>query len=397
MHKERFYNSVRKVVKREFVRIIERKTLYLLSIIVPFIVAVILFVIFNNPVLRNVPVAIYDEDHSELSQLITRYIGSTPSMKIVTYANSLEELKKNFRTDNVSAAFHFPKGMEATIKDGKQSNVELFMNTMNLIKSNTVMKDGSTIIKTISGGAFLQKLRSKGMMEKQAMDLVNPVQIETKILFNPSYSYLVYLVPALVTFVLHMAVFLVSVLLISTEFTEKTFSDLLVTADNQIPAIIIGKAIPHISIQLLNVIILLGIFYPFFGITIAGSVLTAIIFTSFFLIVVFFLGLMISSLFHDLMFSTELALFLTTPAFIFSGLSYPLRIMPEIHSTYAQLMPYTHFIEGFVKIYQMGVPVQYLIPQFLKLSIFIIVSVAVTIFALRYNIKRYGLSAEKNK
>ena len=72
-------------------------------------------------------------------------------MKIVTYANSLEELKKNFRTDNVSAAFHFPKGMEATIKDGKQSNVELFMNTMNLIKSNTVMKDGSTIIKTISG------------------------------------------------------------------------------------------------------------------------------------------------------------------------------------------------------------------------------------------------------
>ena len=105
---------------------------------------------------------------------------------------------------------------------------------------------------------------------------------------------------------------------------------------------------------------------------------------------------MISSLFHDLMFSTELALFLTTPAFIFSGLSYPLRIMPDIHSTYAQLMPYTHFIEGFVKIYQMGAPVQYLVPQFLRLSIFIIVSVVVMIFALKFNIKKYGLSPEKN-
>jgi ABC-2 type transport system permease protein len=262
MHKERLHNSIGKVIKREFVRITERKTLYLLSIIVPFIVAIILFVIFKNPVLRDIPVAIYDEDHSELSQLITRYIESTRSMEIVTYANSLEELKKDFRTDKVSAAFHFPQGMEATIKDGKQSNVELFMNTMNLVKSNTVMKDGSTIIKTISGGAFLQKLRSTGMMENQAMDLVNPIQIETKILFNPGYSYLVYLVPALVTFAFHMAVFMASVLLISAEFTEKTFSNLLETADNKIPAIIIGKAVPHLTIQLMNIIILMGIFYP---------------------------------------------------------------------------------------------------------------------------------------
>jgi ABC-2 type transport system permease protein len=397
MNKERLHNSVAKVIKREFRRITERKTLYLLTIILPFIVAILLFVIFKNAVLREIPIAIFDEDHSELSQLITRYISSTPSMQIVVFTNSLDELKKDFKTDEVSAGFHFPKGMESTIKDGKQSNVELFMNTMNLVKSNTVMKDGSTIIKTISGGAFLQKLRSNGMMENQAMGLVNPIQIETKILFNPSYSYLIYLVPALVTFVLHMAVFLASVLLISTEFTEKTFSDLLKTADNKIPAIIIGKAVPHLTIQLMNVIILMGIFYSLFGINIAGSVFTAILFTFFFLIVVFFFGLMISSLFHDLMFSTELALFLTTPAFILSGLSFPLRIMPDIHSTYAQLMPYTHFIEGFIKIYQMGVPIQYLAPQFLKLSIFIIISIIVTVFVLKYNIKKNDMSAEKSK
>ena len=228
------------------------------------------------------------------------------------------------------------------------------------------------------------------------MDIVNPIQIETKILFNTNYSYLVYLVPALVTFILHMAVFLVSVLLISAEFTEKTFSSLLEAADNKISAIIIGKAIPHLSIQLLNVIILLGIFYPLFGIPMEGSVITAILFTFFFLVVVFFFGLMLSSLFHDLMFATELALFLTTPAFIFSGLSYPLRIMPNVHSIYAQLMPYTHFIEGFVKIYQMGVPFVYLVPQILRLSVFLVISIIVSVFALKFNIKKYGLSPEKS-
>jgi ABC-2 type transport system permease protein len=396
MKEKKLYNSIGKVMRREIGRIAERKTLYLISIFIPFIVSLMLFTIFKNAVLRDIPVAIYDEDHSELSKLIIRYIESTPSMQIVTYANSPEELKTNFKSGKVSAAFHFPKDMEAVIKDGKQSNVEVFMNTMNLIKSNTVMKDGSTIIKTISGGAFLQKLRTNGMMESQAMAIVNPIQIETKILFNPSYSYLVYLVPALVTFILHMAVFLVSALLISAEFTENTFNELLETADNKIAAVITGKAIPHLAIQFMNVIILLGLLYPLFGIVIAGSVITAILFIFFFLVVVFFFGLMISSLFHDLMFSTELALFLTTPAFIFSGLSYPLRIMPDLHSTYAQLMPYTHFIEGFVKIYQMGAPVQYIIPQFLKLSVFIIISLAVTSVALKYNNKKYALSQGKH-
>lgn len=396
MNENSLTKSIGKVIKRELGRITERKTLYLLSIILPFVVSIILFVIFKNAVLRDIPVAIYDEDHSELSLLVTRYIESTPSMKIVKYDNSLNEVKDDFRTDNVVAAFHFPKDMEAVIKDGKQVNVELYMNTMNLINSNTVMKDGSTIIKTVSGGAFLKKLRSKGLMEKQAMELVNPMQVDTKVLFNPNYSYMVYLVPALVTFILHMALFMVSVLLISAEFTEKTFSDLLKTADNRLLAIIIGKSIPYLIIQLLNVIILLGLLYPVFGIVIQGSVITAILFTFFFLAVVFFFGLMLSSIFHDLLFATELAIFLTTPTFIFSGLSYPLRIMPDLHSTYAQFMPYTHFIEGFVKIYQMGVPFEYLLPQIFRLSIFLIISIIVTFFALRYNIKKYGLTPEKS-
>ena len=397
MEDKKLIHSIGKVAKREFNRITERKTLYLLAVVLPFVVSLVLFLIFKNGMVHQIPVAIFDEDHSELSTMITRFIQSTPSMSIVTYANSLEEVKQDFRRGKVQAAFHFPENMEAIIKNGRQTNVEIFMNSMNLLNSNSVLNDGAKIIKTVSGGALVKKLGSAGVMQQQAMDIASPIKLDTKILFNPGYNYEVYLVPALASFALHMVTLLIAVLLISAEFSENTFADLLNTADNKISAIIIGKAIPHLAIQSLNVIILLGVFFPLFNVSIAGSSLTAILFTIFFLAVIFFFGLMISSLIHDQMLSTEAALFLTTPAFIFSGLSFPLRIMPVIHSTYAQLMPYTHFIEGFVKIYQMGAPVEYLTPQIIKLSIFLIISITVTVPALKYNLKKYGLHTERNK
>ncbi len=397
MRNKNLINSTWKVAGREFKRITEKKTIYLLAVILPFAVSLVLFLVFKNGTVHNIPVAVFDEDHSELSTMITRFIQSSASMNIITYANSLEELKYDFKSAKVQAAFHFPKDMEATLKDGKQTNVEVYMNSMNLLISNSVMSDGTKIVKTVSSGILLKELSSAGIMQQQAMDIAVPIKLDTKVLFNPGYNYEVYLVPALASFALHMVTLLIAVLLISSEFSDNTFGELMITSDQKISAIILGKAIPHILIQALNVIILLGVFFPLFNVYIAGSSICAIVFTVFFLITVFLFGLMISSIIHDQMLSTEVALFLTTPAFIFSGLSFPLRSMPGIHSSYAQMMPYTHFIEGFVKIYQMGAPVQYLIPQILRLSIFIAISVVVTAIALKHNFTKYGLSGEINK
>jgi ABC-2 type transport system permease protein len=59
--------------------------------------------------------------------------------------------------------------------------------------------------------------------------------------------------------------------------------------------------------------------------------------------------------------------------------------MPLFHQIFAQGMPYTHFLYGFLKLYQMGAPAADILPEVGRLSIFIILSAAVTLFALRYH------------
>jgi ABC-2 type transport system permease protein len=380
------------VAKRELSRILHKRSLYILAIITPPVIFLLFALVFRSALLRNIPVAVYDEDKSSLSLLITRYVESAPSMEVVKYVNSLEELKQEFLKGNIKGAFYLPKNMERDIKKGKQGNPVIFINSMNLIISNNILNDGEKIIKTVSGGALLKKIRSSGAVENQAMDIVNPVKIDTQILYNSNYSYEQYLFPGLAVFTLMMIIMLTSVLLISSEFVHNTFPDLLLTAQNKISAIIIGKSIPHIFIHSINIIILVGVIFPLFGISINGQVIPVLFYLIFFVIVTFFFAIAISSLFHDQMFATEIVLFYNTPAFIFSGLTFPIWAMPKAIAFAAQFILFTPFLSGFLKIYQIGTPLGYILNDFLRLSIFLCISILVLSLALRHHIKLYNKS-----
>jgi len=75
----------------------------------PVVLFVFFSLVYSNELVRGIPIAILDEDHSELSLLLTRYAGSASSMKIVNYVNSMDELKSEFRKGSVRGAFTFQR------------------------------------------------------------------------------------------------------------------------------------------------------------------------------------------------------------------------------------------------------------------------------------------------
>ena len=374
-----------RVMKREWRRIGERKTLYLLSIVLPILLFLFLGYIYSNGVLRDIPVAVFDADNSGMSRLIIRAVESTSAFRIVEYTHSVDEIKEGFQRGRIQGAFYIPKDLERNIKRGKPSTVVIFNNSTNLVIANTTLKDGSALIKTISGGILLKKFRSNGLQTEQAMHIINPFRIETQSLYNPNYNYLNFLVSGLIPVMLQMIIMVAAVLLNSSEFTHRTFLELFATAEGSVWAIFIGKSLPHLAIHSAAVLGILGIIFPLFGMQIVGSTLATAFLFIYFVMASFFFGLMISAVFHNQQFATEVALFINIPAFIFSGFVFPLWAMPLFHQIFAQVMPYTHFLYGFLKLYQMGAPTTDILPELGRLSIFIILSAAVTLFALRYH------------
>ena len=366
-------NAIINVAKRELERIASSKIYIFLLFILPVTLFVFLAYIFLEGVVRDIPVAVCNADNGELSRTFTNMIESTGSMKIVKYVESETVLKEEFLNGSIYAGFYIPGGFEADIKSGKGSSVVVYNNTTNLITGNTVLKDATTFIKTFSAGVLLKKIRSKGVVEEQAMNILNPVKIDTHALYNPNYNYLNYLVPGLIPVMFQMIIMLLSAILISSEFSGNSLVSLFEAAENKVYAVIIGKSIPHLIIYLSTVFLILGAVYPFFKIEVTGSIVYILLCFTLFIFSCFFYGLMISCFSKNYLQTTEISLFINTPAFIFSGFIFPLWAMPAPHTWFAQLMPFTHFIDGYLKLGVMGTSLSSAMPQILRLSGFVII------------------------
>ncbi|MFA3781770.1 ABC transporter permease [Melioribacteraceae bacterium 4301-Me] len=380
--------NIKEIVLREFKRITEQKTIYVLSIITSLIIFFLYALIYKNELVRELPVGICDLDYSMLSRKITESVESTSSMKIMHYFTSVEEIKQSMRQGKIVAAFYIPKGLENKIKKGENSTVVIYINASNLIVSNIIYKDGLTILRTISGGILLKKLEAKKLSKESAINLINPIRLDTNSLYNPNYSYLSYLVPGLIAFSLQIIIIITAAVSIGSEFTDNSFEKLLKIPDNNLSAILIGKSLPLILIHTVNVFLILGIIFPLLNIPIHGNVLLVALFIIYYIISCVMLGLLISSIFHNQLLATEFAVFINTPAFILSGFTFPIWAMPLIPRVLAQLMPFTHFLNGFLKLYLMDTPIATVIPEIGILTLFTIGSFLLSILILKYKIKK---------
>jgi ABC-2 type transport system permease protein len=81
--------------------------------------------------------------------------------------------------------------------------------------------------------------------------------------------------------------------------------------------------------------------------------------------------------------SLDIAFFYNSPAFVFSGFTFPLIGMPFFNSLYAHFIPYTHFLHAFFKLYQMGTPFRYITPELSILGLFFLVGFITSYVALK--------------
>ncbi len=377
------------VLKRELGRIAKNKTIYTLTIFLPIVIFTFSSYIYKNGVLKEIPVIVCDRDHSSLSDSYCQLIESSGTMKISKYVASQEEIITAFKNGGIYAAFYIPDNFEADIKKGKCTTLTIYNNALNIISDYNILKEGKTITKTFSGAVLLKKLSSRGISAQESMNVINKVTIDTQSLYNPNYNYLTYLIPGFVPSLLQMIIMVVAVLLISSEFSHNTFGELLETANYRLSALILGKSLPHIAIHTITALGILAILFPAFDVPYSGSIFLTLIVYFIFICAAFYLGMMISTIIHDQYISTEVALFINTPAFIFSGFIFPMWAMPAANSLFAQIMPFTHFINAFIKIYFMNTDLSAAYKEIRDLCLFILFSLLIIVLTLFVQINKF--------
>jgi ABC-2 type transport system permease protein len=376
------------IAQREIFRIAKGKSSRTLLIYIPLAVFLFLALIYVKGTLRDEPVAVYDADHTPLSRLIIRYIDASSYAKVATYLNSEDDMKNFFlEHDDIHAIYYIPQGTEREIIKGETSKIIVYTNSSNIVFGNLIYKNANTIATTISVGILLKKFMLKGESPQKAFDLAMPIRVHTHALFNSYYNYLYYLLPGLMTVLLQMLLFFAAARSINSEFSENTIFELRKMAGDKIYPIIFGKALAY-TLMGLSVTALIGVFFGVFAIPINGNLFALFFLFTYFVITTVFLGLMLSAIIKDEILALDLAFFYNSPAFVFSGFTFPMFLMPSFNSFYADMIPYTHFLSAFFKLYQMNTPLHYIRMEIFYISIFLVIGVLGSMGALKFYFKK---------
>lgn len=380
--------AVSKIFWREWKRLFQLPAFYVVFLVIPPILYFFYGFIYQKQFARDLPVALWDEDRSEISRKLVDMMATTPSVHFAETVHSEEELKKAMFAGKISAAIHFPKDFEAKIKKGEKVEVTLYNNAAALVGAKIIYKDVAGVVIKGGLGVVLQKQTRQGMSPAKAQALVQPIKLNTYTLYNPSYNYKDFLTPGLITVAVQMALLLLAVLLLNYEKKTDTEQELIRLAQGSASAIIVGKTLAFLTLSWYLFVLIFFVVFPFFDLNLPSSILNVFVLYNFLVLACIGVGMMVSAIVDDVMVATDVALFFTSPAFVFSGFTFPRWAMPWYDQFYADIMPYTYFMDGFVKAYFMGLPPKYFQSELLSLSLIMVTGFGTALIFYQFKINK---------
>ena len=121
------------------------------------VLAVIVYAFFYplpylNQVMKDVPIAVVDQDHSALGRRLVRMADGHQSIKVAAEATSVSEAEALVREGAVAGVLVVPRGFESDVLEGRQAHVTGQIDAAYLLTYNTALAGLMESVGTLSAG-----------------------------------------------------------------------------------------------------------------------------------------------------------------------------------------------------------------------------------------------------
>ncbi len=311
--------------------------------------------VYSNQVVKDVPVAVINQDASKMSRDYINMLDATEGLKTISNYTDLQAAKVAYYSKEIMGIVIIPKNFEKNIRSGKQTTITTFSDAANMIFYKKVLGGVSTINGYFSAGIVIKKQMALGKTFDEAQQDYTPIKTVSTSLFNASSGYASYLIPMLTALIVQLVLLMgIGILSGSRQeyITTHTNFPRLLHKGGTIP-ILLAKACLYTAIFMVIISIQVGIVYTLFSIPIRSSLFTIYLFLVPYVFSVVFLGIAISSFFKRREEAIVFLVLISIPSLMLSGLSFPVEGFSEFYKWIAKLIPSTPGINGFVRLTQM--------------------------------------------
>ncbi|WP_292009342.1 ABC transporter permease [Chryseobacterium sp.] len=335
-----------RLLKREFKVFLGNSTLRTVFFLAPFVYATLLGLVYKSGKVENTPVLVVDKDNTPLSRQLTEMLEDNKSIKVIRFIQEPLSIKDEVIRYEAAAVVMIPSRFEADMLQKKYPELNVYINTGNVLTANFASKALQLTIGTFSAGASIKALQKMGMPATQAATQYEPFKANYITLFNTAGNYLIFMWPAMLAVVLQQIILLAMAVSFAAEFQGETFvKEYYKMRRWAFPTMLI-KVIP-IWIFSILIVLMYYFMHMIFKVPMPEGVFNFTILTAVFVGSVSFMGVFVSILVPDALKATQILMVIASPAFIISGYTWPLNAMPAAVQFIANIIPLTPFLKAF--------------------------------------------------
>ncbi len=335
------------ITKKEFVQIIRDYRSLGLALVNP-VILLCLFGFALSLDVTNVPMAIWNQDKSQVSTDFILNFKNSRYFKIVGYFDNYAQLQNYIDRRKAMMAMVIPKDFSKYIQSNQAAPVQLLVDGSDANTATLAMGYANGVVANYNAkfvADYVSKLGIKNL---------SPIDLRPRVLFNEDLKSRNYIVPGIIALIMMMIAAQLASITVAREWERGTMEQLISTPIRRWE-LILGKFIPYFIIGFFDLLIAVAMARFVFLVPLRGNLILLLILSSIFLTGALAQGIYFSIVAKNQRLATQLAVLTTfLPTFILSGFVFPIYNMPKIIQLITFVVPARYFIAILRGIYLKG-------------------------------------------
>jgi ABC-2 type transport system permease protein len=312
---------------------------------------------YLHEAIRDVPIAVIDQDNTNYSRELIRQIDANKSIETDLHIADLQTAKKLIEERKIYGVVLIPYRFQQHILEGKTSTVLYYGDASYILIYSNVATAINTVASNFGAKISISRKIAQGVDPAVATSNVSPFSTQLISLFNPQSGYATYIIPAAFILILYQTLLIGSILcrlFSKNSGFEAAFINQQNNATSSALLLLSGKLFTYLVLYWVYFIIYTVFANYWYNLPRLGNIFVSLSFIIPFIFSTALLGKVISHFVHTV--SDVFCLIIPSSMIIFfvTGLSWPKELMPSLFHLIGYIFPAVPAIVGSVKINQMG-------------------------------------------
>lgn len=342
-------DRVRAVARKELLHIVREPRTMVLVFLMP-VLQLVLFGYALSFDIKDIPMLVVDYDRTTASREFVQAFVNSRRFTDVGRPGSVDDAIDALDRGRARCVLVVPRGFGHGLARGEPQTVQMVVDGSDPSLGRVALAFGQAVTQARS----LVSIRAYATRRGAAVSLALPFSVRARVLFNPEFRSVNFIVPGLIAIFLIVLPTVLTSGAIVREKETRTIEQLTVTPLRPME-LLSGKVIPYVGMAVLDAGVIVAVGEALFDVPLRGSLGALALLIAIYVVSTVSFGLLISTVANSVQVAVMVAMISTyLPSLLLSGFIFPIQSMPVVLQWLSRVFPTRYFVSASRAIFLKG-------------------------------------------